>query len=656
MRGQELRSALLRAARQEQFLEVVDRDEAQARFHRHLRLAPLGEEAVPLSQALGRVLSRDIVANIDVPGFDRSSMDGFAVRAADTAGASAEQARRLRLNPEILSPGVQPAGQLGEGTATIIATGGMLPRGADAIAIVEHTETLEQGGELFVEVNRPVAAGEYVAAAGGDIANGETVLRAEQVLTSREIGVLAAIGIAAVFVWRKPSVAIFSTGDELIAPGAPMRPGGVFDSNSAVLAAAVEELGGIAVPLGIARDDEAAVWALLQQALEHDLVLLSGGTSKGAGDLAYRAVRRLEQPGIVVHGAALKPGKPICLAVTHGKPVIILPGFPTSAIFTFHEFVAPVIRAFAGSGPERRETMEAMLPVTVSSEGGRTEYVMVSLVRRADGSLAAYPTGKGSGAVTAFSQADGFFTIASQTESVPAGTLVDVTLIGAHHKLADLVIIGSHCVGLDLLIGRLVQEGVSVKALNVGSTGGLTAAKRGECDIAGVHLMDPATGEYNRPFLTEAQELIPGYRRLQGIVFRGGDARFEGRSAEVAASAAVADPACLMINRNAGSGTRILIDRLLKGARPAGYANQAKTHNAVAVAVAQGRADWGLAIKTVARQYGLGFLPLQPEHYDFVVPKDRLHREPVRRFLETLKDQSVRARLVELGFEFGDAT
>jgi putative molybdopterin biosynthesis protein len=656
MPEQDLKSALLRAARQEQFLEVVGRDEAQARFQRYLRLAPLGEEAVLLAQALGRVLSRDVVAGVDVPGFDRSSMDGFAVRAADTAGASAEEPRRLRLNPEILSPGVQPARQLGKGTATIIATGGIVPRGADAIAIVEQTEARERGGELFVEVYRPVAAGEHVAAAAGDIANGETVLRAGQVLTSREIGVAAAIGLATLFVWRKPRVAIFSTGDELVAPGEPPRPGGVFDSNSMILAAAVEELGGIAVSLGIARDDEAAVWALLQKALEYDVALLSGGTSKGAGDLAYRAVRRLQGPGIVVHGAALKPGKPICLAVTHGKPVIILPGFPTSAIFTFHEFVSPVIRAFAGSAPERRETVKATLPVAVGSERGRTEYVMVSLIRRADGGLAAYPTAKGSGAVTAFGQADGFFTIASQTESVPAGAPVEVTLIGAGHKLADLVIIGSHCVGLDLLIGRLMQEGISVKSLNVGSTGGLTAAKRGECDLAGVHLMDSATGEYNRPFLTEGLELLPGYRRLQGIVFRLGDPRFEGRSAEAAAAAAVADPGCLMINRNAGSGTRILIDQLLKGARPAGYANQAKTHNAVAVAVAQGRADWGLAIKTVARQYGLGFLPLQPEHYDFVAPKVRLQREPVRRFLELLRDPSVRARLAELDFEFGDAT
>jgi putative molybdopterin biosynthesis protein len=287
----------------------------------------------------------------------------------------------------------------------------------------------------------------------------------------------------------------------------------------------------------------------------------------------------------------------------------------------------------------------------ISSERGRTEYVMVSLVRGIEGNIVAYPTAKGSGAVTSFAQADGFFAIGSQTEAVPAGVIVDVTLIGARHKLADLVMIGSHCVGLDLLIGRLMQEGLSVKALNVGSTGGLSAAKRGECDIAGIHLMDPTTGEYNRPYLTEGLELVRGYSRLQGIVFRPGDARFEGAHPEAVAATALADPACLMINRNAGSGTRILIDRLLKGAHPAGYANQARTHNAVAVAVAQGRADWGVAIGTVAHQYNLGFVPLQAEQYDFVVPKERLHRPPVRHFLRLLHDPTVRAGLAELGFD-----
>lgn len=641
--------ALLKAARQEQFLEVVDRDEAEARFRRHLTLAPLGGEQVALADALGRVLSRDVVAEIDVPGFDRSSVDGFAVVAGDTAGASEEAPRVLSLNPEILTPGVEPRIALRRGTASVVATGAMLPRGADAVVMVEHTEAVEGGGAA-VEVRRAAAPGQFIQSAGFDIARGETVLREGQLLTSREMGALAAIGRAEVAVWRRPRVAIFSTGDELVAPGEEMRPGGVYDSNLAILSAAVAEEGGIAVPLGIARDEEAAIAALLEKALACDMVVLSGGTSKGAGDLAYRVISRLDNPGIVVHGAALKPGKPICLAVTKGKPVAVLPGFPTSAIFTFHEFVAPVVRAFAGRPPERRETIAARLPMRIGSERGRTEYVLVSLVETGSGEFAAYPTAKGSGAVTAFGAADGFFSVPPQKEAVAADTPIEVTLIGAGRKPADLVVIGSHCVGLDMLVGRLAREGIAAKTLTVGSMGGLAAAKRGECDIAPIHLMDPETGEYNRPFLAPGLDLVPGYGRLQGILFRAGDERFAGRTAEAAVKAALADNGALMINRNPGSGTRILIDRLLAGARPEGYANQARSHNAVAVAVAQGRADWGVAIETVARQYGLGFIPLKPERYDFVVPRARRERPAVRRFIALLGDEEVRRALAELGF------
>ncbi len=653
MSDESAKAKLLMAARQRQFLEVVDRDEAEARFRKFLKMSPLGRERIPLSNALGRVLACDVIAAVDVPGFDRASVDGFAVCAADTVGASPQLPRTLRLNPEVLTPGEPPRDTVVPGTTTVIATGGMLPRGADAIVMVEHTDARDAAGEVLVEVHRPVAPGDHVAGAGSDISRGETVLRAGRVLTSREIGSLAAIGLAEIEVWRKPRVAIFSTGDELIPPGEPMRPGGVFDSNGAILAAAVEEQGGVPVPHGIAPDDEAALSGRLAAALGCDMVLLSGGTSKGAGDVAARVIGRLERPGVVVHGAALKPGKPICLAVTDGKPVAILPGFPTSAIFTFHEFVAPVIRAFAGLPPERREAIAATLPMPVASERGRTEYVMVSVVEGEGREPIAYPTGKGSGAVTAFGQADGFFSIGPHTETLPAGTRVEVTLIGSHPR-TDLVIMGSHCVGLDLLVGHLVREGLSVKALNVGSMGGLAAAKRGECDIAGVHLMDGASGEYNRPFLTDALELVRGYRRLQGIVFRAGDARFEGGTPTAVVGAALSDAGCVMINRNPGSGTRILIDRLLGGARPPGYTSQAKTHSAVAVAVAQGRADWGVAIETVAREHGLGFLPLQPEHYDFIVPRSRLRRAPVQRFLAMLGAGPVRAELARLGFVAGE--
>jgi putative molybdopterin biosynthesis protein len=382
-------------------------------------------------------------------------------------------------------------------------------------------------------------------------------------------------------------------------------------------------------------------------------VLLSGGTSKGAGDLSYRIVAELRDPGIVAHGVALKPGKPICLAATRGRPVVVLPGFPTSAIFTFHEFVAPVLRLLAGRGAQERTVVPARLAVKVNSEIGRTEYLLVGLVETADDavgtSLAAYPMGQGSGSVTTFSRADGFATIARHEEIVQAGTLVDVQLLGRELQLADLVVIGSHCVGLDYLLGELQQQGSRSKFLAVGSMGGLDAARRGECDLAGIHLLDPGTDQYNRPFLTPALDLVVGYGRLQGVVFRRGDGRFEGRTAREAVTAVRQDPACMMVNRNQGSGTRVLIDRLLEGVKPTGHAVQPRNHNAVAAAISQGRADWGVTLEAIARNAGLGFLPLQEERYDFVVPKSRAHRPGVMAFKKLLVDPSTRDALARLG-------
>ena len=490
--------------------------------------------------------------------------------------------------------------------------------------------------------------------AGTDIARGETVLRAGQPLTSREIGVLAAIGARDIAVYRKPRVAIFSTGNEIVAPGKPLRAGAVYDSNAAIIGAAVEELGGTPVHLGVIPDDEAALTAALAKGLECDVVVFSGGTSKGAGDLSYRALHALRNPGVVAHGVALKPGKPICLAVTNGKPVVVLPGFPTSAIFTFHEFLAPVLRAFAGLPAERQQSITATLPMRVNSERGRTEYLLVGLVQGPHGPMA-YPMGKGSGSVTTFSGADGFITIDQHTEILDAGDTVSVQLLGQRLEPSDLVIIGSHCVGLDLLIGKLIRQGVRTKALYVGSMGGLAAAKRGECDIAGVHLLDPATGEYNRPLLTDSLALVRGYGRMQGIVFRPDDARFAGKTKDEALRAALADSACVMVNRNAGSGTRIIVDQLLGERRPPGYGVQTKSHNAVAAAVAQKRADWGVAIDTVARQYGLGFIPLQEEQYDFIVQKAHLARAPVRAFCALLEDPKTRAELAALGFRLSSS-
>ena len=604
-------------------------------------------ERLPLDAALGHALAEDIVAPIDVPPFDRSNVDGFAVRAADLASAGEATPARLVLNDEVIACGTAPLRPVLTGTATAIATGGPLPRGADAIIMVEHTQP---AGPRSIEVRRAALPGQFVSYAGSDIARGETLLRAGTMIGSREIGMLAACGIADVAVARRPRVAIISTGDELVQPGVPLRPAAIYDTNGAIVTAAVNENGGDAVFLGAIPDDEDQLEAVMRDALDRfDMLLLSGGTSKGAGDVSHRIIARLGKPGIIAHGVALKPGKPLCLAVCDGKPVVILPGFPTSAMFTFHDMIMPVLRRIAGLPPRSDATVKAKVPVRIASEMGRTEFVMVSLVEGADG-LIAYPGGKGSGAITSFAQADGFLRIDALADQMPARHASRSTLFTPHVRVPDLVIIGSHCTGLDLLTAPLARAGLSVRSIAVGSLGGLAAAQRGECDLAPIHLFDEASETYNAPFMAAGLELVPGYRRMQGIVFRAGDARFEGLSAQEAVRTVLADPACIMVNRNQGAGTRILIDRLLAGARPDGYWNQPKSHNAVAAAVAQHRADWGMTIAPVAHAAGLGFIPLSEEHYDFALVTARKHRPAVQAFLAALASDETREALKQAGF------
>ena len=644
-------------AKQQQFLDVVDRDEAERRFQDAISLQPLGTESVPLDQCLGRILSEDITATVDVPSFDRSNYDGFAVRANDTIGATEERPVTLQLLDTEIPAGTVPDGSVLAGSAMTIATGGMLPRGANAVVMVEDTDFMDH---QKLVVRRAIAAGFGVSFAGTDIGAGETLLHRGTLLTSRETGALAAIGCSQVPVWKQPRVGIISSGDEIIEPGQPMQPGLVYDSNARILADAVSEAGGLPQPLGIVSDDLDQLRTKLAEGLRScDMVLLSGGTSKGGGDVSYHAVGELTDPGVVVHGVALKPGKPICLAASQQKPVVILPGFPTSAIFTFHEFVVPVIEQLAGLRKKQPRSLPARLSVKINSSTGRTEYVLVNLVERPelanreqpDLEFAAFPMGKGSGSVTAFSRADGFITIDRHEEIVEAGSAVQVQLIGQDLSPADLVVIGSHCVGLNYLMSQLQDRGFKTKLLAVGSSGGLEAAIRGECDLAGIHLYDPDSDQYNQPFLAETTRLIPGYQRTQGLLYRRGDQRFEGKEVETFIEQAIASDECVMVNRNQGSGTRIHIDRLLAGAEPTGYAVQARNHNSVAAAIVQQRADWGMAIEHVVDSDLLGFLPVCQEQFDFVVNQQRQDRRAIMAFCELLADPEIRDHLQSLGLK-----
>jgi putative molybdopterin biosynthesis protein len=647
--------------KQEQFLHVLTKEEAETIFYQHIAMAPLGEESVGLEHCLGRVLSRDIVAAVDVPYFNRSNVDGFAVIASDTFGVDEESPAELSLTAEHLSPGVVPRQEVHSGMATVIATGAIIPKGANAVVMVEDTDCRDD--RLYIY--HPVVPSENTSYAGQDIMQGETILREGQALSSRETGVLAALGCAEVWCYRRPRVAVISTGDELIPPGQPMAQGKVYDSNARIIADAVRENGGDPCVMGICPDDETALEEMLWRALGHDIIILSGGTSKGAGDLSYRVIERLGPPGVLVHGVALRPGKPLCLGAVGRKPIVILPGFPTSAIVTFHEFVQPLLRAMAGLNRGEQHTILARAAVRFNSRKGQLEYVLVHVVRGKEG-YTAYPIGKGSGSMTTFSQADGFLKIPTNQEMLAKDETAQVHLLSRDLRLADVTIIGSHCVGVDYLVNGLKHEGVQGKIINVGSTAGLQAARRGEADIAGLHLLDEPTGEYNRPFLKpgDGLALVRGYIRRQGLIYRAGDELPQPMTFERLVEVAAKEGKLILINRNRGSGTRILFDRCLRSCAQMlgttfdklteilrGYDTEAQSHNAVAASIALRKADWGLAIDTVARDYQLLFSFMQDEHYDFVIPADKLSQPAIQRFLELLRSDTARAGLTRVGFQ-----
>ena len=475
-------------------------------------------------------------------------------------------------------------------------------------------------------------------------------MRRGDLLGFRETGTLAAVGETHVWVWKKPKVAVVSTGDELIAPGETMQLGRVYDSNSLVVGHAAEELGCQVEFLGIVRDDEKQLEQVVRRGLEADMLLLSGGTSKGEGDQNYRVFAQFKNPGILVHGVSLKPGKPLCLAVLEGTPAAILPGFPTSAIFTFTRFIAPVLREMAGLPPEKNTRLKAKVPLKIQSDKGRTEFNLIHLTDGPQGK-AAYSTGKGSGSVTGFSRADGFMEIEKETEMIEAGEEMEIQLLGDAVQLPDLMIIGSHCVGMDFLLGEMRQLGYQSRFIPVGSMGGVLAARRGECDLAGTHLMDEASGVYNEHLLTQGLKLVKGYRRGQGFIFREDDPRFQGfkDSFQERFEEMLSDPELRMINRNRGSGTRVLIDGLLGKHQPQGFLYEAKSHQAVAAAVAQSRADWGVAIRSVAEDQGLGFIPLQDEEYDFIIPESRLQKPAVQALIGLLDEKPIIERLEQMG-------
>jgi len=407
------------------FRKLASFEEAKKIIAQNFSPNPVGAEQVPLSEAHGRTLAEDIVATMDVPPFNRSTVDGYAVKASDTFGAEEDQPITLRLCGKVVV-GEYPDLIVERGTATEIVTGAPLPEGADAVVMMEHTN--QRGGTIFV--HRPISVRENVMKAGSDIPKGQTVLQTGQRLSPKHIGVLAALGLTEVKVYSQPRVAVISTGEEIVEPGTPLLPGKIYDINAHTLSAAVLECGGKPINLGIVPDEKDQLKSALGRALNMaDVVITSGGVSVGPRDLLPQVLNELGEPGVLFSGVAIRPGKPLTFAVVNGKPVFSLPGHPASSLLTFHLFVRPILCSMAGKGEQAPPTLRAVAASKLFSVRGRRTFVMVNLTRDESGRLLASPVPLGlSGAITTLAKAEGFIQIPENQQFIDEGSKVTVHL------------------------------------------------------------------------------------------------------------------------------------------------------------------------------------------------------------------------------------
>jgi putative molybdopterin biosynthesis protein len=640
------------------FHKLLSIEEAIKIVEDNITLKPLGFEEVNLTEAYGRVLAEDVIANIDLPPFDRATMDGYAVKAEETYGAYEDNPVKFRVIGKI-EPGEEPKIELNSGEAIEVSTGAPIPIGANAVVMVEYTRRV--GDNVFVY--KPVGVGENIAQAGSDLMLGETIMRTGEIIGVREIGVLAALGRIKVKVYRKPKVAIISTGNELTKPGTMLSTYKIYDVNTYSISSSVIEDGGIPVIIGVVEDDENEIKSRIMEAMgESDLILISGGTSAGIGDLVYRVLDGIGSPGILIHGLKTKPGKPTIIAIVNGKLIIGLPGWPVSALMIYNLIVKPIIAKLTGRGKPEEWEVKVKIARRVKCERGRANLIPISIITNDEGRYIGYPLIEHSGAIATLKRADGYIVTKDSTEYVEEGEEYNAKLFSKEIKIPDATIIGSHCPALEEIVKNLERKGYRIKLIPSGSTDGLIAVMNGEADMAGIHILDDKTIKYNTPILEEMKVknavLVRGYRRLQGlIVAKGNPKRVNGVEDLLRGDVR-------MINRNRGSGTRILLDYLLNTIaekrmesfedikrRIRGYNVEAKTHSSVAIAIKYSRADVGMGIKTVAIQYDLDFIPLKDEEYDFIISKGSLGKRVIKEFINILKSEEFKSLLKSMGME-----
>ncbi|EEG77395.1 molybdopterin biosynthesis protein [Dethiobacter alkaliphilus] len=579
-------------------------------------------ETVEVTAAVGRVTAQAVFAKISSPHYHAAAMDGVAVRSQDTVGAAETAPKRLRLNEQ----------------AFPVDTGNALPAGCDAVIMAEDiTEFAEE-----VEITASVAPWQHVRPIGEDIVATEMLLPAGHRLSGVDAGALLAGGITQVEVRKQPKVTVIPTGNELVTPGTPPGPGQIIEYNSTVFSALVSEWGGEPLRHDIVRDNfDQILEAVANAAQNSDVVLINAGSSAGRRDYTADVVAQLGE--VLVHGVAVRPGKPVILGVVEKTPVIGVPGYPVSAVVALEIFLKPLLYRLQGLAEPARPTLRSVFSRQVTSPLSAEEWVRVK-VGRVGERYVATPLSRGSGVITSLVRADGIVRIPQQKEGLVAGEEVDVELLRApDHIDRTVVCIGSHDLTLDIL-GDLLSRtypGHTLSSAHVGSTGGIMALRRKEAHLAGVHLLHEETGQYNIPFLKQFLPDVPVtlvtlVEREQGLMVPAGNPK------GIADIEDLTRPDVSFVNRQRGAGTRLLLDARLKekgisAEAISGYDREEYTHLSVAAAVAAGSADTGLGVAAAAKSLGLDFIPLAKERYDLAIPQASLQDENVIKLLEVAR-------------------
>ncbi|MGD9348768.1 MAG: molybdopterin biosynthesis protein [Desulfobacterales bacterium] len=603
-------------------------------------LPPLASEEIPVPDAVGRVLAEPVNARLSSPNFHLAAMDGLAVKAEITFGASAAAPKTLNVGWE----------------AFYVNTGHVLPQETDAVIMVEDVNVLD---DRRIEIEAPVFPWQNVRRVGEDIVATELLFPQNHVVTPYCVGALLSGGVFTVAVKTRPKVLIIPTGSELVdwrqLELKAFRPGQVLETNSFVLGKLIEKFGGTFQRHDMVVDDTDKIKAAIKDAVDEDyhMILVLGGSSAGSEDFAKTAIVELGK--IHVHGVTIMPGKPIVIGSVATKPVFGIPGYPVSAIIAFEQFVQPLLQAFLGQPDTPRETVVVRPTKKIASKLGVEEFLRVKM-GEVRGCIVATPLPRGAGTITSITEADGIIRIPNHVEGINDSETVSAELLRPLPAIRKtIVIVGSHDNSLDVLADRLkaAHSEFTLSSSHVGSMGGLMAIKRGVCHLAGTHLLDTADGSYNITYLKKhlpdtPVKLVHLVQRDQGLIVKKGNPR------QISGMADLSRKGVTFINRQIGSGTRILLDYKLsqldtKAADIDGYQNEEFTHMAVAVTVLSGAADTGLGIYAAAKALDLDFIPVVTEQYDLVVLPDFFESDAFQILFEIINSREFKQSVEALG-------